>query len=420
MLLASEKTPKKESVTSWLYVFFLNSVSKSVISIQYFITILYKTKNYVLNLGRKKIKWAMDINTTYWFFKKLLNDKLCLLYNGSFSDKMTYKFIELSEYNLNNNADLSRMKSRVSFLMAECFQNIVRHGESKEEEKSKEKLPGFFSTKNTNNTYFIASGNLIDKNNIEQLENKLKHVNSLNKDELKDLYRNVMGNEGFSEKGGAGLGLIEMARKSGHSIEYAFQDYNEDLSIFYNQIRLEKEDEDINFPIEEVIDFHNTMNEQGILLLQKGDFSQETILPVLNIIEQNLKSVKSSKINKSVYLVLVELLQNISTNSQLIDNRHEGIFIIQQTDLYFSIAAGNYVAPHQVADFERRLKMVQSASEDELEELYEMELLEDSEDNSTRIGLGLIDIARKSSEKLNYNFQEINSERVFFTIQVTI
>lgn len=361
----------------------------------------------------------MDINTTYWFFQKLLDDKLCLLYNGSFSDNMTYKFIELSEYNLNNNADLSRIKSRVSFLMAECFQNIVRHGENKDENDNRENLPGFFATKNIGNTYFITSGNLIDKNNIQHLESHLKHVNSLNKDELKELYRTVIETEGLSEKGGAGLGLIEMARKSGHRIEYAFEEYNNDLSIFYNQIKLEKDEENISFSLDDAIEFQRIMGRSEIMLLQKGDFSQETILPVLNIIEQNLKNVKGSKVGKTVYLVLVELLQNISANSLVIDNRHEGIFLIQQTDSNYRIAAGNYVNPEHIVDFERRLKKVQSATEDELEQWYEKELLDENDDNNTT-GLGLIEIARKSSQTLEYKFDKADNNRVFFTIQVTI
>lgn len=361
----------------------------------------------------------MDINTTYWFFQKLLNDKLCLLYNGSFSDNMTYKFIELSEYNLNNNADLSKIKSRVSFLMAECFQNIVRHGENRDENDLRENLPGFFATKNIGSTYFITSGNLIDKNNILKLDGHLKHVNSLNKDELKELYRTVMETDGLSEKGGAGLGLIEMARKSGHRIEYAFEKYNNDLSIFYNQIRLEKDEEDISFSLDEAIEFQRIMDAHGILLLQKGDFSQETILPVLNIIEQNLKNVKGSRTGKTVYFVLVELLQNISANSLVIDNRHEGIFLIQQTDSNYRIAAGNYVNPEQIVDFERRLKKVQSASEEELESWYEEELL-DEENESSSTGLGLIEIARKSSQMLEYKFDRIDNDKMFFTIQVTI
>jgi hypothetical protein len=362
----------------------------------------------------------MDTDHTFLFYNKLIDDKLCLLYNGSFSDSITHKFIALSEYNLSANEDLSKIRNRVSFLMAECFQNIVRHGEGKNTDNTANDLPGFFSTKNIGNTYFITSGNLINKTNIPRLEGQLKQVNSLNSDELKELYRNVIENQGFSEKGGAGLGLIEMARKSGHRIEYDFEAYDEIYSFFYNQIRLEKNPEPVEFSLDQAVIFHRMMKDQGILLLQKGDFSQETILPVLNIIEQNFRKDKTSSRNKSVYHVLVELLQNISRNSLEIDNRHEGIFMIQQTGENYIVSAGNLISAAKVADFERRLKKVQPLREEELEKLYQKELLDDNIPGDEIVGLGLIDIAREGSEPFQFQFHELDQDKMFFSIRICL
>ncbi len=304
--------------------------------------------------------------------------------------------------------------------MAECFQNITRHGESKNNAESTQNLPGYFSTKHFGNTYLITSGNLINNKHIEKLEGQLRQVNSMDSLQLKELYRNVMETKGLSEKGGAGLGLIEMARKSGHRLEYSFKNYDDEFSFFYNQIKLMKEDEENDFSIKDSIEYHQIMNEKGILLLQKGDFSQETILPVLDIIQQNFKKEKGTDKNKSVYHVLVELLQNISKNSLVINNRHDGIFLIQQINNSYIISAGNFVSRTKVADFESRLKTVQAMTDEQLEELYQKELLEEDESASGRAGLGLIDIAREGNEPIQYCFHEIDSQKVFFTIQVTI
>jgi hypothetical protein len=361
----------------------------------------------------------MKMDTALWFFDKIRNDKLCLLYNGSFSDNITHKFIELSEYNLESNEDLSKMKNRVSFLMAECFQNIVRHGAEKNVE-SNQFLPGFFSTRNLNNTYFITSGNLIGKKNIEKLEGQLKHVNSLNNEELKEFYKDVITTNQLSEKGGAGLGLIEMARKSGHVIEYSFDDYDDEFSFFYSQIKLSKDTEVLEFPLERSIDFHKKMNEDSILLIQKGDFSQESILPVLKIIEQNFLKYKGASKNKAVYHVLVELLQNIGKHGAIINKRHDGIFLIQRIDSTYTITTGNFVEKVRIEDFKSKLEIVQSANKDELEAMYNRVLLEGEESENGDAGLGLIDISRISNESINYNFQEIDKDFIFFTIQVVI
>ena len=69
------------------------------------------------------------------------------------------------------------------------------------------------------------------------MEGQLNKVNSLNRDELKELYRQVMDTEQFSSKGGAGFGLIDIARKSGEKIDFSFNDlnddYDEDVYPFY-------------------------------------------------------------------------------------------------------------------------------------------------------------------------------------------
>lgn len=361
----------------------------------------------------------MELGTTFWIFNKLRDDKLSLLYNGMFSDSITHKFIALSEHNLSSNISLSKIRNKVSYLMAECFQNIVRHGEGSKVKDSKENLPGFFSTKNTGNTYFITSGNLIDKKNIDNLKTQLEQVNSLSQEELKELYRTVIKRPGLSERGGAGLGLIEMARKSGYKIEYSFNDYNDEFSYFYNQIRLAKIDEEIDFKLEGAVEFHEIMNERDIMLIQKGDFSRETILPVLKIIEQNFQKDKSEHKNKSVYHILVELLQNISKNSHVVNGRHEGIFLIQQKGQAYTITAGNYIQQSKVGVFEKKLRIVQSSSKEKLEELYDLVLLGD-DDNGNIPGLGLIDIAKESSLPIKFLFNKVDDNISFFTIKVTV
>ena len=69
----------------------------------------------------------MDINTTPWFFDKIWNDNLCLLYNGNFGEGITEKVIDLSEYSVTNYDELSKMTRKLSGIVAECFQNIIRN-----------------------------------------------------------------------------------------------------------------------------------------------------------------------------------------------------------------------------------------------------------------------------------------------------
>jgi len=162
----------------------------------------------------------MNLATTYNFFQDFQYDNIGFIYQGNFSDEITDQVLELIE---NNNAqnDFSKLKRRVSFLMVECFQNVVRYGDLADI-KNTDLAKGFFMTRNLGNVYYITSSNLIENKRFASLKDKLVDVNTRDPDELKKLYIKVLDKDGHTEGGGAGLGLIEMARKSKQPIEFDF------------------------------------------------------------------------------------------------------------------------------------------------------------------------------------------------------
>jgi len=366
----------------------------------------------------------MDIKTTFWFFDRIKEDNLCLLYNGNFSDDITAKFIELSEYNITNINSLTKMKKKVSFLMAECFQNIVRHGEALVNKVEVAQNEGFFLTKNWQDIYYITSGNLIENKKIKNVKSQLETVNKLDKEELKVLYRQVLENQTFSEKGGAGLGLIEMARKSGQKLQYLFQDYNKKFSLFYNQILLKSDQEtveasDSELELSESISFHKKMIDESILIIYKGDFSQDSIFPVLQIIEENLqKERKDSVSKKKVFHILVELLQNISHHCLKEDNKKEGIFMIGEYDEYFVINTGNLIRNEEIDNLKKQIEFLNSLNGKELKDYYLSKLRERNLPTNKGAGIGLVDIARRLISPINYSINKIDDKKSFLSINV--
>ena len=81
--------------------------------------------------------------------------------------------------------------------------------------------------------YFIQTGNITKNDNIEQMQEKIDYLNSLNKDELRKYYKEQMRLPNDSEGSkGAGLGFIEIARRISSKIEYSFEPYEDD-SVFF-------------------------------------------------------------------------------------------------------------------------------------------------------------------------------------------
>ena len=115
----------------------------------------------------------MDADTTLEFFQEFSKDNFALLYDGTINDDITDKIIALSEYNITHNKELKKSKNRVSFLMAECFQNIIRHGEKMHVDEVRIGEPGFFLTRNLKNAFFITSGNIIKNHKIKRFSREV-------------------------------------------------------------------------------------------------------------------------------------------------------------------------------------------------------------------------------------------------------
>jgi hypothetical protein len=78
----------------------------------------------------------------------------------------------------------------------------------------------------------VSSGNLVLNTDVEALTEKLKHLVKLDKTELKKLYKELLKRDLPEESGGAGIGLVEMARKSCKPLEYTVTRIDDEVSFF--------------------------------------------------------------------------------------------------------------------------------------------------------------------------------------------
>ncbi|MFW5886382.1 MAG: SiaB family protein kinase [Bacteroidota bacterium] len=272
----------------------------------------------------------MKLQSIHQFFKTLNKDNQGFVFRGNFDNDIIEKIIDLSVNNTSEGAFL-KLSNRLSFLMAECFQNVVRHGIIENEEP--DIIPkSFFITRDIDSSFYIFSANPIENDNSDLLKFKLENLNKLNPDELKILYRQILTNDTMSEKGGAGLGLIEMARKSKQKLEFDFEIINDVYSYFYLQIKI-KDNE--NAPpgdyleIGSSMQMKNILEDNNILLAFKGNFSQTTIFPILKMIDNDLQhQMIQYRRRKKTYHLLVEVLQNISRHGEIVKDKREAIFII--------------------------------------------------------------------------------------------
>jgi hypothetical protein len=82
-------------------------------------------------------------------------------------------------------------------------------------------------------TYFIQTGNAVTPHSAETLKKRLDHLNTLDKKELRQFYRQQMKAENDNpESRGAGIGLIEIARRATEPVKYKFEPIDGGLQYF--------------------------------------------------------------------------------------------------------------------------------------------------------------------------------------------
>lgn len=122
---------------------------------------------------------------------------------------------------------------KIVTVLIESLENVCKYTDAYEEfvKEREEFLPTLQISKNSQSIY-LATTNPVRNEDVEMLRSKIEKVNNKDRDQLKELYLETITNGRFSEKGGAGLGFIEMAKTSGNDLSYSFEKVSEDYSMY--------------------------------------------------------------------------------------------------------------------------------------------------------------------------------------------
>lgn len=127
---------------------------------------------------------------------------------------------------------LDRKKVKKAFnAIVEGVQNLFHHSINRPDQEQSQKF-GTFLLKVRNDEVEIITGNYIIFNIVQIIKDRIDQINILEKDELKALYKKILSNQEFSDKGGGGLGMVDIAKRTGSKLQYSFFDFDEKYSFF--------------------------------------------------------------------------------------------------------------------------------------------------------------------------------------------
>jgi hypothetical protein len=123
-------------------------------------------------------------------------------------------------------------------VFVEQMNNMLMYSAEKEKKEHpengvREMSKGLFVLGSLDKSYYIQTGNVINDSSVEALKKRIDLLNTLDKKELRNLYKEQRKSENDNpESKGAGIGLIEIARRASSKIEYEFAPYGDGKTYF--------------------------------------------------------------------------------------------------------------------------------------------------------------------------------------------
>ncbi len=179
-------------------------------------------------------------DTVLTLYDSMVSKNLTLVYEGEINQHLTKAFSEMAVSNMESN-ESDTVKNRVFHVMIECLQNIAKHSYNSKEAERAYSGNGLFIIGNTDNEYFVITGNRILNEKADVIKEVLDNLNTLDKDEIKQLYKQKIKESRLSDKGGAGLGLIDIVKKTGNTIEYSLQSMENETSFLILITKINRE-----------------------------------------------------------------------------------------------------------------------------------------------------------------------------------
>jgi len=167
-------------------------------------------------------------------FNEVCGNDAFFTYSGDIASGQINSILEEVEKKLVGVSSNIKMRKKIYNVLVESLQNLFHHSEDVPEDlmQTLGKRYGMIVIKKKGCEFQLTVGNFVTSNQVKFLTGKIEKINSLSNDELKEMYKFILNYQKISSKGGGGLGLIDMARKSDKKLEYRFYPYNENYCFY--------------------------------------------------------------------------------------------------------------------------------------------------------------------------------------------
>lgn len=175
------------------------------------------------------------LEKVYEIREYLGNHKVIFWYNGPISQFLVVEIGDMIKKVIAKDSEKAVI-TKIFSILVEQMQNIIKYSVEKSfYGNADDDLPvgsGLISVGIEGDHYYIVSGNLLLNEDIVRVRERLDMISEMDKATQKEYYKTLRRKESHPKSKGAGIGFVEMARKSSRPLEYCFKKIDEKHTFF--------------------------------------------------------------------------------------------------------------------------------------------------------------------------------------------
>jgi len=181
--------------------------------------------------------------------------------------------------------------------------------------------------------------------------------------------------------------------------------------------------------ITDMLEFYNMTKKYNLEIIYSGALWADGIEGIGEILRKRMAFEEMSlSASQAVFSVFVEQMNNMlmySEEKQKVENRPagvpKGVFLLGARGRVYIAQSGNVMKNENVESLKNRIDHLNTLDKTSLRKYYKEQIRRESKKLENKGGgIGLIEIAKRASSPISYDFKPYSEGLTFFTMCVTI
>ncbi len=175
------------------------------------------------------------------YYREMCKRNIVLDFQGAVSHDMLVGMAELIKNKFSQASGRTGIVKKILSVFIEMAQNIALYSAERVylNNQHNDVGAGIIVVTEENKIYTVTSGNLVDKKSIPRIIELCEKINRLDKEELKQFYKEQIKSSRQKGKKGGGIGMIDMVRKSRQPIRYKVTPVDDTHSFLVLAVEIE-------------------------------------------------------------------------------------------------------------------------------------------------------------------------------------